>query len=181
MWSVSWCHVSLIQFYFYFVSFANTVMFKSCELLKLNHPSDGETVAEHKWPSRSAVGGRCETFNGQTLRGMKCMPSFSYSKALCLSSLLLMDFWTSTLGLLFLPTTCLTIKLSARLYDKGHNGFTHSQCTSLQSKVRGTLYKKDFQTFFFLFWNFPTLQRWNCSLRKNFFFILKSFHFTLYA
>ncbi len=35
-----------------------------------------------------------------------------------------------------------TIKLFAQLYDKGHNGFTHSQCTSLQSKVGGTLYKK---------------------------------------
>lgn len=35
-----------------------------------------------------------------------------------------------------------TLRLSARLYDEGHNGFTHSQCTSLQSKVGGTLYKK---------------------------------------
>ena len=44
-------------------------------------------------------------------------------------------------------------KLFPRLYDKGHNGFTHSQCTSLQSKVWGTLYKKKwFLGMFFFFY-----------------------------
>lgn len=51
-----------------------------------------------KRKSKWAGGWRCETFNGQTLREMECTPSFSYSKALCLSSLLLSDFRTLTSG-----------------------------------------------------------------------------------
>lgn len=82
--------------------------------------------------------GDVKLFNRQTLRGMECMPPFSYSKALCRSSLLLSDFCTLASGALLVTISYdfFTIKLSARLYDKGHNGFTHSQCTSLQSKER---------------------------------------------
>lgn len=72
------------------------------------------------------------------------MPPLSYSKALCLSSLQPLDFCTlaSDNSVSYYQLHLFTIKLFAQLYDKGHNGFTHSQCTSLQSKVEGTLYKK---------------------------------------
>lgn len=54
-------------------------------------------------------------------------------------------------------------KLFAQLYHKGHNGFTHSQCTSSQSNVRGTLYKKKKKmvrlSFFFFFFCLPNPQR----------------------
>lgn len=75
--------------------------------------------------------------NGQTLRGMECMPKLSYSKALCLSSLLLLDFCTLPLenSVPYYQLHLFTINLFAQLYDEGHNGFTHSQCTNLQSKV----------------------------------------------
>lgn len=52
-----------------------------------------------------------------------------------------------------------TIKLFAQLYDKGHNGFTHSQCTSLQSKVGGTLYKKKKERKRFILFYLPNLQQ----------------------
>lgn len=42
-------------------------------------------------------------------------------------------------------------QLFAQLYDKGHNGFTHSQCTSLQSNEGGILYKKKMVRLFFFF------------------------------
>lgn len=64
-----------------------------------------------------------------------------------------------------------TIKLFAQLYDKGHNGFTHSQCTSLQSKVGGTLYKKRWSDSFFFLPSKSTAGYY--GLRKN---ILKCFH-----
>lgn len=65
------------------------------------------------------------------------MPPLSYSKALCLSSLQLLDVCTLALenSVSHYQLHLFTIKLSDQLYDKGHNGFTHSQCTSLQSKV----------------------------------------------
>lgn len=48
-----------------------------------------------------------------------------------------------------------TIKTNlTRLYDKGHNGFTHSQCTSLQSKIGETLYKKKMVRLKFFFSKF---------------------------
>lgn len=77
----------------------------------------------------------------QTLKETDRMPPFSYSKALCRSSSLLSDF--CTLVLVILPHTLSYVfhKLF-QLYDKGHNGVTHSQCTSLKPKVGGTLYKK---------------------------------------
>lgn len=34
-------------------------------------------------------------------------------------------------------------QLLDRVYHKGHNGFTHSRCTSLQSNVGGTLYNNN--------------------------------------
>lgn len=40
-----------------------------------------------------------DTFNRQMLRRNECTPPFSYSKALCLSSLLLLDFCTMALGI----------------------------------------------------------------------------------
>lgn len=105
------------------------------------------------------------------------MPSFSYSKALCLSSLLLSDFCTlaSGISVAHYQLHLFTIKLFAQLYDKGHNGFTHSQCTSLQSKVEGMLYKKkDDQTCFFFLFSKPSKSTARYyGLRKN---IVKSFH-----
>ncbi len=68
-----------------------------------------------------------------------------------------------------------TIKLFAQLYDKGHNGFTHSQCTSLQSKVEGTLYKKRRSDFFFFTFQIHSRVLW---LEKEHFEILS---FTFYA
>lgn len=76
-------------------------------------------------------GGRRETLTGRTARGRERTPSSGDSKALCL------------------PVCCcqttisyVTLRLSARLYDEGHSGFTRSQCASLQSKVGGTQDKK---------------------------------------
>lgn len=80
--------------------------------------------------------GDVKLFNGQTLRGMECMPPFSYSKALCRSSLLLSDFCTLALGLLSLTTSYnFSQTICLILWQRTH-GFTHSQCTSLQSKER---------------------------------------------
>ena len=103
--------------------------------------------------------GDVKTFNGQTLRGMECMPSFFLFKGtvsfqLAAVRLLYVDVRNSNYQLhLF------TIKLFAQLYDKGHNGFTHSQCTSLQSKVGGTLYKEKMVrlvfSFFYTLFFFP--------------------------
>lgn len=52
-------------------------------------------------------------------------------------------------------------QLFAQLYHKGHNGFTHSQCTSLQSNEGGTTVQKKMVRlfFFFSFLNLPNPQR----------------------
>lgn len=61
----------------------------------------------------------------QTLKETDRMPTFSYLKALCLSSLLLSDFCTSVLLILSHTISYMFHKLF-QLYDKGLNGFTHS-------------------------------------------------------
>lgn len=61
----------------------------------------------------------------QTLKETDRMPTFPYLKALCLSSLLLSDFCTSVLLILSHTISYMFHKLF-QLYDKGHNGFTHS-------------------------------------------------------
>lgn len=63
-----------------------------------------------------------------------------------------------------------TIKLFAQLYDKGHNGFTHSQCTSLQSKVGETIQEKKETDLFFCTFQTQSRALW---LKRH---ILKSVH-----
>lgn len=104
------------------------------------------------------------------------MPPLSYSKALCLSSLQLLDVCTLALenSVSHYQLHLFTIKLSDQLYDKGHNGFTHSQCTSLQSKVgeHCTKKKKKKMVHNDSLFNLPKSAAGDYGLREN---ILKSF------
>lgn len=52
-------------------------------------------------------------------------------------------------SLVFYQLRVFTIRLISQLHDRGHNGFTHSQCTNLQSKEGETLYTNIFKTFNF--------------------------------
>lgn len=65
-------------------------------------------------------------------------------------------------------------QLLDRVYHKGHNGFTHSQCTSLQSNVGGTLYNnnnndddKKRRLFLKKFFHLPNAQRGDEGSRGN--------------
>lgn len=96
--------------------------------------------------------GDVKLFNADTERNVMHATMFSSpSKALCLSSL-------AAVGLLYHNYQLRDFtNYLLRSMTKGHNGFTHSQWTSLQSKEGGTLYTHKNKTmvrstrFFFVF------------------------------
>lgn len=103
--------------------------------------------------------------------------TITYLKALCCSSWLPSDLCTLVSG-----TLSHSINYMASLWNyllnsmtKGHNGFTHSQCTSLQSTVDRTLHnKQNIKTWhLFILFYFPNPQQGTMAWEKTFWNLFK--------